>query len=345
MAIDSKVVISVEDLKKYYPVKSGIVDTILRKEKKNVKAIDGITFNIYDGEIIGIAGESGSGKTTTGEIITQLQETTDGKVFYNDMNIDDMSKNDVKNFRKACQMIFQDPYETLNPRFTIRRSIEEPLLINGWKDEKKRLEKVRKALELAELRPVDKYLSRFPHELSGGQRQRVAIARGIVLDPKLLIADEPVSMLDVSIRAGILNLLIKLRDEMGLTMVYVSHDLSTIKYICNRTIIMYLGKIVEIGPTEEVIDKSSHPYTQALIASVPIPDPEVKRKKAKVDDELPDQIDLPKGCRFWPRCPEAFDRCKKEEPSLYRIGEGHYAACFLRENFAQNEKTRIAGGN
>ena len=338
MAIDSKVVISVEDLKKYYPVKSGIVDTILRKEKKNVKAIDGITFNIYDGEIIGIAGESGSGKTTTGEIITQLQETTDGKVFYNDMNIDDMSKNDVKNFRKACQMIFQDPYETLNPRFTIRRSIEEPLLINGWKDEKKRLEKVRKALELAELRPVDKYLSRFPHELSGGQRQRVAIARGIVLDPKLLIADEPVSMLDVSIRAGILNLLIKLRDEMGLTMVYVSHDLSTIKYICNRTIIMYLGKIVEIGPTEEVIDKSSHPYTQALIASVPIPDPEVKRKKAKVDDELPDQIDLPKGCRFWPRCPEAFDRCKKEEPSLYRIGEGHYAACFLRVNFAQNGK-------
>lgn len=332
MAETSKVVISVENLKKYYPIKSGVLDSLMRKRQKNVKAVDDISFDIYEKEIIGIAGESGSGKTTTGEIMTMLQEPTSGQVYYNDQKLGDMSKKEVKEFRKTCQMIFQDPYETLNPRFTIRRSIEELLLINGWKNEEDRLKKVKEALTLAELRPVDKYLDRYPHELSGGQRQRVAIARGIVLDPKILIADEPVSMLDVSIRAGILNLLLKLREEMGLTMVYVSHDLSTIKYICNRTIIMYLGKIVEIGPTNEVIDKSSHPYTQALISSVPIPDPEVNREKAKVDDELPDQIDLPEGCRFWPRCPKTFQLCKKEEPSLYNVGKGHYAACFLRED-------------
>lgn len=301
------------------------------KEEKFVRAVDDVSFDITRKKIIGLAGESGSGKTTTGEIISLLQKPTDGKIVFNGVNINDLSGKELVGFRRACQMVFQDPYETLNPRFTVRRSIEEPLLINGWRNEKKRFEKVKDALERAELRPAEDFMYRFPHELSGGQRQRVAIARGIVLDPVLLVADEPVSMLDVSIRAGILNLLRKLRDNMGLSMLYISHDLSTIKYICDEVIIMYLGRIMEKGPTKEVLSQPVHPYTKALIASVPVSDPDVKREEADIKGDLPDQIDIPEGCRFAPRCFSANDRCQSEEPELYSIKKSHQAACFLCE--------------
>ncbi|OWZ83723.1 ABC transporter ATP-binding protein [Natranaerobius trueperi] len=331
-----KPIIEVNNLTKYYPVESGFLYSLLKKEQRYVKAVDDISFNIHEGEIIGLAGESGSGKTTTGEIITQLQDPTSGEIIYKGKETSDLAGKELKNFRKVCQMIFQDPYGTLNPRFTIKRTIEEPLLIHGYKDPEKRLQKIKEAIEKAELRPAEKYMYRYPHELSGGQRQRVAIARGIVLDPKIMVADEPVSMLDVSIRAGVLNLLKSLRDEMGLSMLYVSHDLSTIKYICDRTIIMYLGRIVEIGPTKDVIDKSVHPYTKALIASVPIPDPEISREGAGIEEELPDQIDLPSGCRFSPRCNKATNRCKKEDPKLVKVSEGHYVACLLADKGGDN---------
>lgn len=322
-------VITVQNLKKYYPVKAGFFSDLLGKDKKYVKAVDNISFKINKREIVGLAGESGSGKTTTGEIITHLQEATDGSIYYHEQDIVTLKKAELKNFKKTCQMIFQDPYETLNPRFTIKRSIEEPLRIHHLGNAQERHEKVVDALVRAELRPPEKFLHRYPHELSGGQRQRVAVARAIVLDPKILIADEPVSMLDVSIRAGILNLLKRLRDSMDLSMLYISHDLSTIKYICDKTVILYLGKIVEMGPTNLVIDQPAHPYTQALIASVPVPDPEINRKGADISDDLPDQIDLPPGCRFWPRCKYTQEICKTGDPELIQVGDDHFSACLL----------------
>lgn len=229
-------------------------------------------------------------------------------------------------------MIFQDPYETLNPRFTIFKTIAEPLMIHGLKNKKEIEKRVIEALEIAELRPVEQYLYRYPHELSGGQRQRVAIARGIVLEPKILVADEPVSMLDVSIRAGILNLLKRLRNEMNLTMLYISHDLSTIKYLCDNIAIMYLGKIMEYGPVNEVIDNPQHPYTKALLSSVPIPDPDYKRERIEIDGEVADQIQLPEGCRFAPRCPFATKECISCDHTLIERDSGHFSACIYSNN-------------
>lgn len=322
--------IQVENLKKYYPVNKGIKD-ILNKEKAFVKAIDDISFAINKGEILGLAGESGSGKTTTGEILVRLQDITEGSIIFDGHDFLANSREDEKKFRKEVQMIFQDPYETLNPRFTIFETIAEPLKIHGMKDKDEIYKKVMEALEIAELKPAQQYAFRYPHELSGGQRQRVAIARGIVIRPKFLVADEPVSMLDVSIRADILNLLKRLRDEMGLTMLYVSHDLSTIKYLCDRIAIMYLGKIVEIGDAKEVINNPQHPYTKVLLSSVPVADPDYIRERIEIDDELPDQINLPEGCRFGPRCPFATEECKKCNHSLIERRDKQWSACIYSD--------------
>ncbi|MTI95696.1 MAG: ABC transporter ATP-binding protein [Firmicutes bacterium] len=231
------------------------------------------------------------------------------------------------NFRREVQMIFQDPYETLNPRFNVLETIAEPLRIHGVKEKDEIHRRVLEVLELAELKPPEQYLYSFPHELSGGQRQRVAIARGIVLEPKFLVADEPVSMLDVSIRADILNLLKKLRQQMGLTMLYVSHDLSTIKYLCDRIAVMYLGKIVEIGPVNEVVAAPQHPYTKALLSAVPVADPDYVKERLVIDDEVPDQINLPEGCRFRPRCPYATAACVGFSHELVERAEGQFSAC------------------
>ncbi|SCZ04872.1 ABC transporter ATP-binding protein [Alkaliphilus peptidifermentans] len=328
--MDTMPLIQIENLKKYYLVNNGIKD-IFSKEKKYVKAIDDISLIIKKGEILGLAGESGSGKTTTGEILVRLQEPSDGNIIFDGHVFKANSKIEEKKFRKEVQMIFQDPYETLNPRFNIFDTIAEPLKIHGVKNRQDIYDRVIKALEIAELKPAEHYITRYPHELSGGQRQRVAIARGIVLEPKFLVADEPVSMLDVSIRADILNLLKNLRKKMGLTMLYVSHDLSTIKYLCDRIAIMYLGKIVEIGNVKDVIDNPQHPYTKVLLSSVPVADPDYKRQSIIIEDEVPDQIHLPEGCRFGPRCPYSTEDCKNFDHTLFERRTDQWSACIYNE--------------
>ncbi len=316
--VGEKNALEIQGLKKYFPIKQSFFGG----KKTILRAVDGVDFTVKEREIVGLAGESGSGKSTIGELLANLQNTTDGKILYLGKETELQKKKHDKAFRRNFQVVFQDPYETLNPRFTVLNTIMEPLVIHKiGKDYEDRLERVKKALQLAELSPPENFLSRFPHQLSGGQRQRVALARAIVLEPKFIIADEPVSMLDVSIRAGILNLLKRMRDELGASLIYISHDLATIRYICNRTAILYLGRIMEIGETEKVIAQAAHPYTQMLLAAVPIPDPDTNRERVDPRGEIPDPIDMPNGCRFHPRCPKAFARCGWEGKDVRNLLE------------------------
>jgi peptide/nickel transport system ATP-binding protein len=318
--------VEISDLKKYYPVRMGLISSLRTQEKQFVKAVDGISFNIQSGEIFGLAGESGCGKTTTGKLILRLFEPTGGKVTFKKQEVFDLKKGAMKEFRRRAQIIYQDPYESLDPRMTIFDFVAEPLIVHKIGDIES---KVVDALERAELTPPREYFYRFPHELSGGQRQRVAIARAMILNPEFIVADEPVSMLDVSIRTSILNLMMRLRDELDISYLYITHDLATARHICDRIGIMYLGRIVEEAKVDELVEEARHPYTQALIAAVPDPDPSVEKSKAMITGEVPNPIDLPSGCRFHPRCPRAMDICKKEEPKLKVIREEHRVACFL----------------
>ena len=320
--------IEVENLKKYFPVRKSFFSALRGGEQLFLKAVDDITFNINDGEIFGLAGESGCGKTTTGRLLVRLTEPTSGKIFFEKNNILQLKSKELNQYRRKMQIIFQDPYESLDPRMTVLDTVKEPLIIHGV-FENERAEKVAEILETVGLTPPQDFFYRYPHELSGGQRQRVAIARSLILKPKFLVADEPVSMLDMSIRAGILNLMMDLKEEMKLSYLFITHDLSVVNYICTRLAIMYLGKIVEIGPTNKVINESAHPYVKALIAAVPDADPTTKIGEIPIKGEVPTPINLPRGCRFAPRCPYAFNQCRKEEPDLYEVSKGHFAACFL----------------
>ena len=301
--------VEVDRLVRHYPVARGFSLRRRRGPPRVVHALDGVSFEVRRGEILGLAGESGSGKTTTGETLVRLQVPTAGHIRFQGEAVEHLRGARLRAFRRHAQMVFQDPYETLNPRLTVEDIVGEPLTIHRLARGDERRERVLAALERGGLRPPADYLERFPHELSGGQRQRVAIARAIVLEPDFLVADEPVSMLDVSIRAGVLNLLRRFRDEDGISIVYVSHDLPTIRYVADRTAIMYLGQIVEIGPTEDVIQGRRHPYTQLLLEASPEPDPDVVKPALEAAGEIPSAIDVPNGCRFHTRCPVATPTC------------------------------------
>lgn len=322
-------VIDVRNIKKYFPVRMGLFKSLVNANPQYIRAVDGVSFTIQEGKVAGLAGESGCGKTTTAMLVLRMIGPTEGEVYYKGDRISDYKGPKLQEFRKSAQMVFQDPYESLNPRYTVFDAVAEPLLIHKFHDRYERESRVIRALEQAELRPPHRFFEMFPHELSGGQRQRVAIARALVLEPRFLVADEPVSMLDVSIRASILNLLRRLTVEMGLAGLYISHDLSLIRHICDTIAIMYLGKIVEIGPTESIITRPRHPYSCALLASVPVPDPEYIRNRVEVRGEMPSPLEIPPGCRFHPRCPRSQKVCCENEPDLVEVAKNQQVACYF----------------
>lgn len=324
------IIIDVVNLKKYFPLSLGFFQTLLSRKSLFVKAVDGISFNVKKGEIFGLAGESGSGKTTTGKLILKLIEPTDGKIYFKKEEITRLPEKQFKPYRKKAQMIFQDPYESLNPKMLIQDIIAEPLRVQGEKDEAAILERVNETLEDVQLTPPEEFIYRFPHELSGGQRQRVAVARALVVQPEFMVADEPVSMLDVSIRAEILNLMVELVEKYGVSFLYITHDLALARHLCNRIAVMYLGKIVEKGLVDKLIYEPLHPYTKALIGAVPVPDPTSRRSDVVIKGEIPSPVNPPTGCRFHTRCPVIIgDICRKNEPELVDLGNEHYVACHL----------------
>ncbi|TLZ56920.1 MAG: ABC transporter ATP-binding protein, partial [Methanobacteriota archaeon] len=335
-AASGDVVYRVENLVKMFPIKSGFLGSLFGPEQY-VHAVDGVSFDIRQGEILGVVGESGCGKTTTGRLLVRLETPTSGQMLFRGTDIASLHGAELKEFRRKVQMIFQDPYESLNPRFTVFATVSEPLLVHGVGETyDEREEMVARALESAELKPAEEYMYRYPHELSGGQRQRVAIARALALRPEFVVADEPVSMLDVSIRAGIMNLMLNLRQQYEIPFMFISHDVSVTRYMSHRIAVMYLGNIVELASAEEVIKNPMHPYTEALLSAVPVPDPKAKHGRVEIKGELPSPINVPSGCTFHPRCLYRRDICKEVKPVLREITPGHWVQC----HFAGEIKTR-----
>ncbi len=326
--------LEVDDLVVRYPVARGLTGTLLRRPKQQVHAVSGVSFTVARGEMVALVGESGCGKTTTAQAVLRLVRSEAGSVRFDGIDVSSLGAHELRRLRRRMQIIYQDPYESLDPRFRVETTVTEPLVVHHEGARAERRERAVAALELAGLSPPELYLERYPHELSGGQRQRVAIAASLALGPDLLVADEPVSMLDVSVRAGILKLLDELRDS-GLAVLMITHDLSTAARFADRICVMYLGRIVEEGPAEQVIEEPRHPYTKALLSVVPRRDPRRRVQPQILRGETPNPIDVPSGCRFHPRCPVAIAECRTTDPELRApvgaSGAGHRAACILAD--------------
>ena len=321
--------ITFQDVKKHFPVKRSFVEGLLGGKARQVRAVDGVSLSVQEGEVFVLAGESGSGKTTLGKLGLRVYVPTSGKILFEGRAIERLRGEELKKFRLSSQMVYQDPVAALNPRVRVGDAIAEPLKFHSLGDREERKEKALKMMRRVGFDPPEEFYSRFPHELSGGQRQRVVIARALILGPKFVVADEPVAMLDVSIRAQILKLLLDLKKEMNLTLLIITHDLAIAKYFADRVAIMYLGLVVETGRRDEVFQAPMHPYTKALFSSVPVPDPEVRKDRIIIKGEIPSAISPPQACRFHPRCPYVFDRCRLEEPALLEKHPGHFVACHL----------------
>ncbi len=316
--------LEVKNLKKYFPIKGGIFSRTVA----NVKAVEDVSLNIKSGEVVGLVGESGSGKTTAGRTILRLIEPTEGEIIFNGTDIAKVSRSQMREYRKEMQIIFQDPFASLNPRMTVGDIIGEALDIHKLARGKAREERIVQLLERTGLSA--QHMRRYPHEFSGGQRQRIGIARALAVDPQFIVADEPVSALDVSIQAQVVNLLQDLKEELGLTLLFIAHDLGVVEYISDRVVVMYLGRIMEIAPAKELYRNPVHPYTEALLSAVPIPDPTVKRDRTILQGDIPSPINPPSGCVFRTRCPIAIKECAEVVPPLEEVSPGHFKACIRR---------------
>lgn len=323
MSEEKKVLLSVRNLKVHYPVK--VHNKGFLAQKKVVRAVDGVSFDVYEGETLGIVGESGCGKSTTGKTIVQLNRPTSGEVLYDGKDLFHYPKEEAARLNREIQIIFQDPYSSLDPRFTVGRSIAEPMVVHKVGTAQERYDKVVSLMKEVGLRE-DVY-NRYPHEFSGGQRQRIGVARALSLNPRLLVCDEPVSALDVSIQAQILNLMQELQTRFGLTYIFISHNLSVVEHICDRIVVMYLGHIVEMADAADLFENPLHPYTQALMNAVPVPDPEQKKERIPLSGDVPSPVNPPEGCPFCTRCPLADDRCRSERPQTKDMGGGHSVCC------------------
>jgi oligopeptide transport system ATP-binding protein len=316
--------VEIRDLKKYFPIRSGI---IVQREVAAVRAVDGISFDVFEGETLGLVGETGCGKSTTGRTILQLYRATSGSVKFEGQELTTLKGEPLRKMRRKMQMVFQDPYASLNPRMSVGRIVAEPLVVHNIGTRKEREERVAELLELVGLNPY--FVRRYPHEFSGGQRQRIGLARSLALNPNFIVADEPISALDVSIQAQVVNLLQRLQQDLNLTYLFIAHDLSMVRHLCDRVAVMYLGKIVEVAESEELYTNPLHPYTQALLSAVPVPDPVVEEKRQRIilKGDVPSPVNPPKGCHFNTRCPVSIDVCYEQDPELIEVQPAHWVAC------------------
>lgn len=319
----SNVLLKADNLKKHFPIKKGL----LSREIGQVKAVDGVSFEVFEGETLGIVGESGCGKSTTGRMLMRLIEPTEGSVIFNGQDVTALSAKQLREARRDMQMVFQDPYASLNPRHTVAQILEEPLIVHNIGTKQERKQKVIQLLKTVGL--SEYHANRYPHQFSGGQRQRIGIARALMTNPKLIIADEPVSALDVSIQAQVLNLMQQLQQDLKLTYIFIAHDLGVVRHISDRVGVMYLGKVVELATSESLYEEPRHPYTQALLAAVPVPDPDFVKETTMLQGDIPSPSNPPSGCTFHTRCPFAKEVCKQQVPALQQVSEGHAVACHL----------------